>query len=275
MVTKKKVSKQTSVPTKGKLVERAFGPAADEFGKELAPLGQETGAVSIKVGRMLLAPVRGLVTGLETVGTWLREAVVERLKDVPEDEIVEPNPRIAVPAVQALVYSFSDELIREMFANLLAANMNAKTNDRAHPAFIEFIKQMTPIDARVLEIVSHAPQIEFRVKVSRAEGVHSSIASRFSFEVPGLRLYQIAESMDNLVRMGLVERRDEWPAEFTSREQEILEEFQGIFGQANEAWRQSLRLDEVSRLYADKHGLHLSWMGRTFVQICIKEKKAS
>ena len=63
-----------------------------------------------------------------------------------------PNPRIAVPALQALTYSLDDELIREMFANLLAADMNAETKKDAHPAFVELIKEMTPADARVLKI---------------------------------------------------------------------------------------------------------------------------
>ena len=54
--------------------------------------------------------------------------------------------------MQALTYSLDEEHIREMFANLLAADMNADTKKGAHPAFVEFIKDMTPIEAKLLLI---------------------------------------------------------------------------------------------------------------------------
>ena len=50
--------------------------------------------------------------------------VTRRLVGIAEGKIVPPNPRIAVPAMQALVYSVGEEHIRDMFANLLAADMN-------------------------------------------------------------------------------------------------------------------------------------------------------
>jgi hypothetical protein len=72
----------------------------------------------------------------------------QRLKGVPREKIVPPEPRIAVPALQALTYSLDDKLIRDMFANLLAADMNVDTKRDAHPAFVEIIKEMTPAEAR-------------------------------------------------------------------------------------------------------------------------------
>src|SRR5438046_196384 len=104
------------------VTQKAFGRAAEKFGKEIEPLGERVGQVTNLVGTKLINLVEGLVTGLEKIGNWLRDAVAERLKDVPPEKITEPSPRIAVPAVQALVYSMDEELIREMYANLLAAD---------------------------------------------------------------------------------------------------------------------------------------------------------
>jgi hypothetical protein len=112
---------------------------------------------------MLLRPIRGLVGGLDRIGKWLEEAITKKLKDTPEAKIVEPNPRVAVPAVQALLYSMDDEFIREMFANLLAADMDADRKDGVHPAFVELIKEMTPEDAKVLTSVVERSQIRFRI----------------------------------------------------------------------------------------------------------------
>lgn len=85
--------------TSGKLAERAVGPAADEFGKAVAPLGERAGKLTVYVGDKLLGMLEASVFGLERVAEWVKAEVSKRLKDVPEEKITEPNPRIAVPAV--------------------------------------------------------------------------------------------------------------------------------------------------------------------------------
>jgi hypothetical protein len=152
-------------PTGRTVADKAFGPAAEQFGKELAPVGRELGVVTAKVSRMLISGLSGTVYGLEQVGDWIKAQVSERLRDVPDDKIIEPNPRIAVPATQSLLYSMGDELIREMFANLLAADMNADTKGQTHPAFVEMIREMTTADAKVLTVIRRGAQIEFRVRI--------------------------------------------------------------------------------------------------------------
>src|ERR1041384_3162628 len=179
------------------VAQRAFGEAADNFGKEIAPVGKELGAVTVKVARLLISGLEKSVYGIETVGSWIQKTVSERLKDVPEDKIVEPNPRIAIPSTQALVYSMNDETIREMFANLLAADMNAETKGRAHPAFVEMIREMTGTDARVLGVFRAAGQVEFRARLSHGNK-WNEISTGFSFEVSGLTLDQIAKAVSNL-----------------------------------------------------------------------------
>jgi hypothetical protein len=50
-----KRTKQKEGAGTGTLRNRAFGPAANEFGKELVPVGKELGIVSAKVSRMLIS----------------------------------------------------------------------------------------------------------------------------------------------------------------------------------------------------------------------------
>jgi hypothetical protein len=190
---------------------KALSSAAEQFGKEIVPLGQRVGQLTNRVGALLIRAREPLVYGLERSGDWIEKAVSERLKDVPDDKIVPPDPRIAVPAMQALTYSLSDELIREMFANLLAADMNADTKKDAHPAFVELVKEMTPADARVLELIQQSARCAFVVRVGSAKkflprGTH------YSFQVQGLTDEDIGRSVNNLERLGLVEKRDEFPA---------------------------------------------------------------
>jgi hypothetical protein len=142
-------AKARKASTKGKLSERAFGKAADGFGKEIAPLGKQAGAITVQVGRLLIRTVRDVVYGIEGVSSWLRDAVSKRLTHLTPDKLQKPNARIAVPAVQALLYSHEEE-IREMFANLLAADMDPDKKSCAHVCFVEIIKQMSPLEAVIM-----------------------------------------------------------------------------------------------------------------------------
>lgn len=209
-----KAKKQKKPPQKksggGKVSERALGPAADAFGNTIEPLGEEAGAVAVRAGRLLLSAVGGAVYGLEAVGNWLRDAIGRRLKDVPPEKVVEPSPRIAVPAVQALVYSMGDDLIREMFANLLASDMNADSKSSAHPAFVDLIKEMRSEDARVFLKLMESPEYRYEVHLRGGNQLHFGDIE-FSFEMENMDRHNIAYSLDNLQRLGLVELRSHGP----------------------------------------------------------------
>ena len=105
MAGKKEAAKMAKKSVDAKLGQQALGPAAKQFGQALAPLGTDAGEVATLVGTRLLGTVRGLVHGYDVVSVWLHEAVTRRLKEVSRDKIAEPNPRVTVPAVQALTYS--------------------------------------------------------------------------------------------------------------------------------------------------------------------------
>jgi hypothetical protein len=188
---------------KGKIADRALGPAADAFGREVEPLGKEAGAVVLKVGRLLVSGLDGTVYGIGQVANWMRDAVAKRLSQIPPDRIVEPNPRIAVPATQALVYSMGDAFIREMYANLLAADMNADKKKTVHPGFVEIIKEMTPAEAKAMQLLHRQPHFEYIVKAPKqdkwmelAELMHEGV---------GVGMKECAIGLSNLQRLGLVE----------------------------------------------------------------------
>ena len=103
-----------------------------------------------------------------TIGVWLgkwekwiingeyaiaetKKLLEEKLKNVPEEKIVEPEPYVAVPAIQQLSYSIDNPDLREMYANLLAASMNADTKWNVHPSFVDIIRQLTPDEAKLLK----------------------------------------------------------------------------------------------------------------------------
>jgi hypothetical protein len=193
------------------LADKALGDAATAFGKEIAPLGPKAGALARRIGDLLIRALEPLVFGLEKSANWIEKAVTDRLKDLPQENIVAPDPRIAVPAMQALTYSVGDETIREMFANLLAADMNSETKGRVHPAFVEMIKEISPADAMVLSVLARSPQIEFEARFDSGDRWVSAGYST-SVEAPDLDTNKIRRAISNLKRLEIVEGRENvWP----------------------------------------------------------------
>jgi hypothetical protein len=261
---------------------KALGPAAEEFGKEIAPLGKQAGQLANRVGTLLIRTLQPLVYAFEKSADWIEKAVTDRLKDVSPEKIVAPNPRIAVPAMQALTYSMDDEPIREMFANLLAADMNAETKQHAHPAFVELIKEMTPADARVLKITRDCPQCAFYARIgwSSAFGVSSAFitaGTHYSFAIEGSPVEGIEMSVNNLKRLGLLmEQPGEYPAlpdnaammnslktQYEQRRQSIEDNPEG---------RKQFGIPEGAHVEVaiQTNGLYLTPLGRSFTAICLR-----
>lgn len=72
----------------------------------------------------------------------------QRVEKIPEENRQLPNPRIAVPVVQALEYGIYDEELRRLFAALLAASMDSQSH--VHPEFVDMVKRMDTEEARFL-----------------------------------------------------------------------------------------------------------------------------
>lgn len=124
----------------------AIQPAAKEVGKSLT-----TVAKAINVA---LLPVSGMVWGWEQIRDFVLTDVAAKLKDVPQTQIITPAANVAGPALDALRYTAYEHSLRQLYANLLANAMVSETASRAHPSFVEIIKQLTPDEAKLLAFMT-------------------------------------------------------------------------------------------------------------------------
>lgn len=183
-------------------------PAAVEVGK-----GLETLAKTIHVA---LAPVSALVWGYDQIKDFVSTRVAEKLMRVPQDQICTPDPMVAGPTLEALRYAGHEPTLRELYANLLATALNSYTSQNAHPAFVEIVKQLTPLEAKLIQLF--VKQVCFPLICSNYTQLSPSSESRFSAEnaishifcVLCGKLMQIEEqialtSLDNLRRLQLLE----------------------------------------------------------------------
>ena len=133
--------------------------AIEEIGKPvyedgLKPVVKPTGELAGLVPRAIkaaLLPVEKWVLGREYNLEETRKLLEQKLADVPPEEIVSPEPYVAVPAIQYISYCMDSEVLRDMYANLLAKSMQEATKDGVHPSYLEIIKQLCPDEARLLK----------------------------------------------------------------------------------------------------------------------------
>jgi Abortive infection alpha len=126
-----------------------------EVYKDVAkPALQEIGNVAGRTVKALLSPIRGLLWGWEQIEKLVEEGVKKRFEAIPEERRKTPDPEIAVPLIQALSYTAQNETLREMYLNLLANSMDTSKAKDVHPSFVELIKQMNSLDAKVFDKLS-------------------------------------------------------------------------------------------------------------------------
>jgi hypothetical protein len=99
-------------------------------------------------------------------------------------------PDIPLLTATAAGYAAAPDELRERYANLMAASLDLATASRAHPAFVEFLKQMTTTEVRLVDLLPKEP-----------ERFHSFDALAGAIKAPASA---IPVALANLVRLNLV-----------------------------------------------------------------------
>ncbi len=180
----------------------------------LQPTIQEVGKFVARIPRAINAAFSGLdkwILNKEYAIDETKKLLAQKLADVDPEKIVEPEPYVAVPAIQAISYSMNSEELRNLYANLLAKAMNSDTKDFVHPSFVEIIKQMSPIDSLVFKIIMERdanPLIDLVYEKIEGKNFSIPIASQTistnisDIDVSSIEI--ICVSLDNLIKQSLI-----------------------------------------------------------------------
>ncbi|MBX9782892.1 MAG: DUF4393 domain-containing protein [Chitinophagaceae bacterium] len=177
-------------------------PAAKQVGQSLE--------VVAKTVNIALAPIKALVWGYEKIEEFITTRVSEKLKNVPQENITTPPPQVAGPAVEALIYSGHDSNLRELYANLLANAMDRETIHKAHPGFVEIIKNLTNDEAIFLQAFIdnlRFPLIDVNAQLKDSSN-YSPVIANFSHlpKIVALNRPDLTGTyIDNLGRLGILE----------------------------------------------------------------------
>lgn len=145
----KDVVKSASVVA-GKFYDDALHPS-------LKPIGEILSFLPRTIKLKLSSWEKWLINGEESL-RLTAESIKEKVKNIPEDKIVEPEPYVAIPAMQQICYCQDSAALRDLYANLLVASMNKDTKWNVHPSYVDIIKQLCPDEAKYLSISLYATQ---------------------------------------------------------------------------------------------------------------------
>lgn len=198
---------------KQEILDQTKGVAVELYKDVVRPMAKPVGEILGFLPRTLKLALSGwekwLINGEETI-KLTAESVKEKIKDVPEEKLVEPEPHVAIPAMQQLSYCVNNEELRELYANLLVSSMNVDKKWQVHPAFVDIIKQLTPDEAKFIRnlqpFVSHYNAlVDVRIEYDQ-KGSGKTIISNFTnvgldkIDCP----QNIGSYIDNLERLKLI-----------------------------------------------------------------------
>jgi len=123
-----------------------LSPAARELGDGLATIA--------KAVKIALAPVEASVWGYDKIRQWLSLRVTKILADRKATEISPPPLSVSGPITLQMIFASEEPDLREMYANLLASAMDAKTSGDAHPSFVTIIQQLTSDEAKIIKLIA-------------------------------------------------------------------------------------------------------------------------
>jgi hypothetical protein len=205
-----------AIETVPELYDDALKTAAQESGKTITLIPQSINAA--------LVPLRQWIAHREYNMEETKNLLAQKLAHISQEKIVTPEPYVAVPAIQAISYSMNSDELRELYANLLVKSMNTDTKNSVHPAFVEIIKQLSPVDAKVLKEISSNNFLPIAF-LSASQYAGSPTNARIDYYVNSLeyplKKYEFSNitpiqfldyesvslSIDNLMRQRLIEQR--------------------------------------------------------------------
>lgn len=183
-----------------------------EVYKDLAkPTVQEIGQVTGRTTKALLSPIRGMLWGWERIEQIVTEGVSKRLNEIPDERKKTPEQEIAVPLMQALDYTAQNETLREMYLNLLSNSMDTAKEKDVHPSFVELIKQMNSLDAKVFDKLAESkgyikvinPNI--LIPDTKQTFINATPEWFVGWTIEGYDIFDISASIIRLSKFGLVE----------------------------------------------------------------------
>lgn len=238
----------------------------------LKPVVKATGETLALIPKSInaaLAPLRQWIDKREFNVAATKKLLQSKLEKIGANHIVTPEPYVAVPALQAISYAMSSEILRNLYANLLACSMNDSMKNRVHPSFVEIIKQLSPDEAKLISClvnVTNLPLIDVR-HIASPKRNYSIVVRNFTDLADNVcenhNPENIAKYIDNLCRLKITDI----PTGIYIANQDVYNHLEDNPIIVNIIKK---KLPEGQRWEISKKGLCVTAFGKEFIDVCVK-----
>lgn len=243
---------------------------ANNFYSDMRPIVQP---VAKCIGALIELAVSPVIFYSEKAKINLKhrlEQYQKKMENVKEEDKCEVHPEIGAPIMQVLHFTTNDD-IAEMFINLLASASIISMAGLAHPAFVEFIKQMSPDEAKIVQFLKDndfIPYITLRAYLSPpGSGLVTPIENAVSLctEVDLMYPENIQVYLSNLLSLGII--MDESTRYL--HEDKLYEKV--IQSNDLEKKKEELEhLQEIGKVEYYKGYFYVSEIGKLFISACCR-----
>ena len=110
----------------------------------------QIGDMSESLMKLVFLPFKCLGMTVDELEMKYKSFIEKTINKVPQNKLVEPDPIIAKQILDNVKFVFSENILVEMFSNLLASDMNIDSKNIVHPSFVEILSQMNSLDAQII-----------------------------------------------------------------------------------------------------------------------------
>lgn len=240
-------------------ITETFPEPTKEVNKALTTIG--------KVINAALVTIKPFIWSFEMIGEWLDKKLPEKLQSVPPENIITPPINIAGPTIEAMRFTGENDILREMYANLLAKSMDKRTVSEVHPRFVEVIKNLTPLESKILNYFSNIENPYINKYTFQEYGVpsnwyylsHKNVALTSIFD--GVEDSDLNISIDNLCHLGIFIIKEGFiPGDIAG--DELLKEFPHI----DIKLKCKINVSRELRFVSTFTELSLTSFGKTFIR---------
>ena len=177
--------------------------------KTLSSIGESVGLTISTIWNGVWAPATtwALKRSYKAQQNFLayKQTVESELAKIEPKNFTEPRTSLIGPAIEASKYYIDEPDIRLMFAKLIAADMDLSKKNDVHHSFVEIIKQMSPIDAKVfIDLENPLNLMWCKLHLKNSPDMAKFITDIYLSQNFHEYSHNVCLSISNLVRLGLI-----------------------------------------------------------------------
>lgn len=252
------------------------GELALEIYKDVAqPTAQKVGVALAATAGILTQPIG---TGSNIIAGNL-EKYVKKLEKIEVEKIASVNPEIAIPILQKLRYTKSDELVN-LYTELLLKASIKDIQEKVHPSYYEIITNLSPDEARILSYIKsnsgkyspfYLPYLEIRKTSTippnqNGYQVLSQYFTNLSDQITLIFPEQEEQYVQNLSRLGIIHTKFGESVTNKAAYDELKnhKEIKVAQKQLDDAG-----VSEFSKIEFGEGVFHLTQFGEGFIETCV------